>query len=220
MATNSPTIPGTYAGNLPGDGGTVRGWIVKATGVLVVLPALLNSGYDVYSAAMKLPRTDAERVNSELYKKYFNKAPLATLPVPIKHEIGTVDVKFAIYEEGEVLVEFGRSSQWFPFPKANGTGRTISMSLLPSAFAQAPRPMPTNAAAIASQKETLSGSTLLRWRIYQDGRTENRKIDIRTGETLEIEVGKIPKDSVPVGNMTPPALKIDTIDLQKLRKVQ
>ena len=33
----------------------LKGWIVKITGVLVVLPALLNAGYDVYAAAAKVP---------------------------------------------------------------------------------------------------------------------------------------------------------------------
>lgn len=220
MPPNAQIVPDAYApADLAGNWGTVRGWIVKATAVLVVLPALLNAGYDVYAAAMQLPRTDAERVNSDLYRKNFNKAPVATVPVPIKNDLETVDVKFAIYEEGDVLVEFGKSSQWFTFPKANGTKR-VSMSLLPSAFAQTPNSRPNSPAAIASQTETLSGSTLLRSRIYQDGRTETRKIDIRTGDTLEVHAGEISKDRIPVGNKTPPAFKIDTIDLQKLRKVQ
>ena len=89
-----------------------KDWIVGLTAVLVVLPALINAGIDVYKAALNIPKTDAEQVNIELFKKYFNKPPVAAFRVPIKYSLGTAEAKFSIYEEGDVFVEYGSSSQW------------------------------------------------------------------------------------------------------------
>ena len=39
----------------------IRTWIVGLTAVVVVLPALINGGIDVYRSILNIPRTDAER---------------------------------------------------------------------------------------------------------------------------------------------------------------
>jgi hypothetical protein len=196
--------------------GGLKGLIVKTTGVLLVVPALLNAGYDVYAAALKLPRTDAEKVNSEMFRKYFNKAPLATLPVPVKSSLGTVDARFAIYEEGEIYVEFGKHSQWFQFPRSDQP-KKAAFSLFSSAFAQAsPRIDVPQQNPVASQKESISGGVLMRSRIYADGTTEQRKIDLRSGATLSVDFGKIPKESVPAQSWSSQTMRVDPLDLRQL----
>jgi hypothetical protein len=197
-----------------------RGWIIKATGVLVVVPALLNAGYDVYAAAAKLPRTDAEKINAELFKKYFNKSPLASVPVPVKNSVGTVEAWFSIYEEGEIYLEFGKNSQWFPFPKNSDSNRA-SFSFFPVAQAQISRiPVDSGRAnSILTQKEEMSGAILTRSKIFSDGSTEERKIDIRTGETVNIERGRLPTSAIiPKASIPPASIKIDPVDLEALRK--
>lgn len=197
----------------------LKALVAKATGVLLVVPALINAGYDVYATALKLPRTDAEKVNTEMFKKYFNKAPLATLPVPVKSSVGTVDARFAIYEEGEIYVEFGKFSQWFPFPRAGQPKREFS--LLSSAFAQTQARVDLPAqGGIASQRESISGGVLVRSRIYADGTTEQRKIDLRSGATLGVEFGKVARESVPSPSSSPKTMKIEPIDLSNLRMQQ
>ena len=74
-----------------------RNWIVGLTAVVVVLPSLINGGIDVYKALLSIPKTNAERANSELFKKYFNKSPVTVFPVPIKYSVGIVEAKFSIY---------------------------------------------------------------------------------------------------------------------------
>jgi hypothetical protein len=198
----------------------LRALVARATGVLLVIPALINAGYDVYAAALKLPRTDAEKVNTEMFRKYFNKAPLATLPVPVKSSIGTVDARFAIYEEGEIYVEFGKLSQWFPFPHTDHPKR-VEFSLFPSAFAQGfARVDLPGQGAIASQREAIRGGVLDRSRIYVDGTTEQRKIDLRSGSTLSVDFGRIAGESVPSQVASPKILKIEPIDLGNLRMQQ
>jgi hypothetical protein len=88
-----------------------KGWIVGLTAILVVLPALINTGIDVRKAVLNIPKTDAERTNLELFKKYFNKPPVTAFPVPIKHSLGTVEAKFSIYDEGDIFVEYGNASR-------------------------------------------------------------------------------------------------------------
>jgi hypothetical protein len=195
----------------------IRSWIVKATGVLLVVPALLNAAYDVYANVQKLPRTDAERLNTELFKKYFNKEPLARLPISITNEAGSENVKIAIYEGGEIFVEVGRASRWFVFTKADKPDR-VSFSLVSTAFAQTSAT--SGQAAIASQKDAISGSTLIRSRTYTDGRTEQRKIDIRSGMTLSTETGSVPVASVPTPASGTRVFSMEPIDLQQLRARQ
>ena len=197
--------------------GDLKALVVKVTGVLLVVPALINAGYDVYATALKLPRTDAEKVNAEMFRKYFNKVPLATLPVPVKSNAGTVDARFAIYEEGEIYVEFGKFSQWFPFPRAEQPKRA-EFSLFPSAFAQAmPRVDLSGPKVIASQHESIQGGVLVRSRVFADGTTERRKIDVRSGSTLSVDFGKIAMEGVPLQSSSPKMMKVDPVDVTHLR---
>jgi hypothetical protein len=159
-----------------------KDWIVGLTAVLVVLPALINAGIDVYKAALNIPKTDAEQINMELFKKYFNKPPVAAFPVPIKYSLGTAEAKFSIYEEGDVFVEYGNSSQWFPFPKPLTT-RAANVSFISQAIAQQ-----ANAArGIGAYRQTdrFDGPTLARERVYDNGVIEQQRIDPRSGEILE-----------------------------------
>lgn len=198
----------------------LKALVAKVTGVLLVVPALINAGYEVYAAALKLPRTDAEKVNTAMFKKYFNKAPLATLPVPVKSSVGTVDARFAIYEEGEIYVEFGKLSQWFPFPRVDQP-KTAGFSLFSRAFAQSAPPADLlGRNVIATQHESIYGSTLVRSRTYVDGTTEQRQIDLRSGSTLSVNFGKVNKESVSVQAPSPELMRIEPIDLNHLRMQQ
>lgn len=111
-----PTPPTPPAPEKPTPFSHMKGWLTGLVGVLVVLPSLINAGLDVYSSLLKLPKTEAERVNEKLFRENFGKQPVATVPVPIKQNNGIVEVRFQIYEKGDVFVEFGSFSQWFPFP--------------------------------------------------------------------------------------------------------
>jgi hypothetical protein len=197
---------------------SLKGWIVKVTGVLVVLPALLNAGYDVYAAAAKLPRTDAEKTNSELFRKYFNTSPLATMPVQIQSNSGTVDARLAVYGEGDIYVEYGKASQWFKLPKIESSSAKVSLSLIASAYAQTP---PVGAvssqASVVSQHEAIDGNILTRSRIYADGVTEQRRIDIRSGKTVSVDFGKVEKAGVPSATPAPHTFKVQTVDVRQLR---
>ncbi len=162
----------------------IKGCVVGLTGVLVVVPALINSGIDIYNTWKKIPRTEAERTNVELFKKYFGKSPKVTLPpTAIKHGQATYEVKLSIYDEGDIFVEYGKQTQWLPFPKPAPT-TAATFSLMGTAHAQ-------DLSVLYGpyrQKDSFKGYFLIRNRWYKSGATEQQVIDTRTGEIVSIDV--------------------------------
>jgi len=191
---------------------SLKGWLLGLTSVLVVLPALINSGIDVYAAFAKLPKSEAEKINVTLFRKYFNKQPVAAFPVPIKQSNGTVEVRFSVYEEGDVFVEFGRFTQWFPFPSAGGPG-PVAFSLFPQAHAQA-NALPRGAGAY-EQSDRIKGDVIVRERVFQNGVTERYTVNPRTGDITDFEAQRGPKPAMT--NAVNGMPKIAPIDLDTLR---
>lgn len=181
---------GTKVKASPNGWGKAKTWVVGLTGVLVGVPALINAGVDIYKAVLKIPRTESERANAELFKKYFNKVPIVTLPIPVKQTTGTTEVKFSVYEEGDVYVEYGSLTQWFPFPRSADPTHA-AFSIVPPASAQ------TTGEAWGigkyQQSERIEGNTLVRERVYANGVVERQRIDLRTGAVLD----KTVSESVP-----------------------
>jgi hypothetical protein len=203
------------------DGSRLKSKLITLTGMLVAVPAFVNAAYDVYTAIAKLPRTDAEKVNAELFQKYFNKHPLIVMPVPIKHPMGTVDVTFAVYEEGDVYVEYGKQTQWFAFPRPAPI-RAAELSLIGSAHAAAVTDKTREQAAssrdsqMASVSGSISGNVLTRSKTYNDGTVEYSKIDIRSGVILDEKTLSKPRG--PSAGAGIPTMKIEPIDLERLRR--
>jgi len=187
----------------------VKKWLAGLAGVLVVLPAIINAGIDIYASFAKLPKSEAERTNVALFQKYFNKQPVAAFPVPIKQSNGTVEVRFSIYEEGDVFVEFGRFTQWFPFP---GPGPTpVAFSLIGEAHAQG------NAAVKGfgpyQQSDRMQGSVILRERAFENGVTEKYVLNPATGDILEFSARREAD-----ANVGPGVAKLAPIDLDAIRQ--
>ena len=196
----------------------VKKWIIGLTSVLVVIPSLVNAGVDIYSSFAKLPKTESEQINVDLFKKYFNKQPLTTFPVPIKTNIGTVEVRFAIYDEGDVYVEFGNLTQWFPFPDDHSR-KQASLSVFPQAIAQTIAPFRTGTlrgVGNYQQSERFDGHTLVRERAFQNGVTEQYRLDPRTGAILQFTARRTSNSGT---NIVPPpdVFRLAPIDLDAIR---
>jgi hypothetical protein len=110
----------------------IRNLIAGLTGVLVVLPALINAGMDIRNALLNIPQTEAGITNNKLFKKYFGQPPLLINTVPIISEFGTIDMELQVFSKGDILVKYGDYSHWFQFPL---TKTTVSNSIISSAFA-------------------------------------------------------------------------------------
>jgi hypothetical protein len=186
---------------------------------LVVLPSLINAGLDVYSSLLKLPKTEAERINEKLFRENFGKQPVATIPVPIKQNNGLVEVRFQIYDKGDVFVQFGNFSQWFPFPSTeDGAQKAAGFSLMSNAYAVMP-PQPQGVGQY-QQTDKMQDGAILREKTYENGVVESQVIDTRSGDILNSSARKIEPKSLPsVPNPVPVVPKVVPIDLDHYRSI-
>ena len=160
----------------------IKNWVTSLTAILIVLPAMINAGFDVYKSLLNIPVTDSERTNVVLFEKYFGKQPISQSALEVKNGSNKIDVKFAIYEEGDVFVEYGNVTQWFPLPKT-APHAIASFSLLSSAFA-ANDNAPSGVGSY-TQTDRREGDILVRVRVYENGVTETLRIDPRTGQIID-----------------------------------
>jgi len=197
-------------------------WIAGLTGVIVVLPALVNGGVDVYTSIRNLPTTESERHNVELFQKYFNKEPVFSFPIPVKRNDATLEANFSVYEEGDVFVEYGRFTQWFPFP--NAAMKTTSISPITIAHAADDAAVTQGlrgSGAFRESNSRLGGDLVLRERVYQNGVTERQTINARTGVIIQSSNIPTPPGTTQVKKPSPGhAMKsrFETIDLDKINK--
>jgi len=168
----------------------LKGWAAGLTGVLVVLPALVNSGFDVYSAVAKLPKTESEKTNDELFRKYFNKQPIAVFPVPVKRDAASVDVNFSIFDGGDIYIEFGKRSQWFPFPRLEKVSLQEPFSII--ATANAAEPANADGLGQYRQADRFQGNKIIRERRWENGVLETFVVDPRTGRIMDRKTQQLP----------------------------
>lgn len=197
----------------------VKLWLTGLVGVLVVLPSLVNAGLDVYSSLLKLPKTEAERINERLFRDNFGKQPVATVPVPIKQNNGLVEVRFQIYDKGDVFVQFGNFSQWFPFPAGEDeTKKPVGFSLMSNAYAVMP-PQPQGMGQY-QQSDKMQDGAILRETTYENGVVQSQVIDTRSGDILDSSSRKIEQKPLPpVPSPAPVVPKVVPIDLDHYRSV-
>jgi hypothetical protein len=98
-----------------------RGIVVSLTALFVVIPALINSGLDIYKAVAQIPDSIQERTNDQLFKRHFNDVPVFSQPIEIKTGNASLEMMLDVYENGDILVQYGDFQQWFPFK-----GNTVS----------------------------------------------------------------------------------------------
>ena len=198
-----------------------KGRIVGLTSILIVLPALINAGVDLYSIVLQLPRTEAEKTNEVLFRTYFDVKPVFIYPIPIKQNNGIVEVEFKIYEKGDVYVKYGNFSQWFPFPSSESVKKKrMGLSFISNAMAQV-QLVPKGLGGY-QQTDQLRGTNIIRQRVYENGVIETQVIDTRTGEILQSTVNQSTQKHVPipVGNSGFETPKLAPIDLDKFQAMK
>lgn len=184
--------------------------VIGLTGVLVVVPALINSARDVYYAINQLPRSDVERSNEIFFKKYWGKDPLGKLPVVISRNGIAHQFNVNVYQEGDLSVQFGDQIQWFAFPEQRGTLSDFGF-FIPSAFAEDIRSRFFDVDLIR-QTDSLEGRNAIRENIYKDGSVERQVIDVRTGVVVDRIYKIAPNGGETVigsDQIANPALRID-----------
>lgn len=96
--------------------GNIKNWIIGVTSVLIAAPALINAAIDIVVHVKKLPRTQAESNNLEMFKKHWGKDALGGGAVPVKTSLGVVELEFRVYDGGDIFTKYGNNSKWFPSP--------------------------------------------------------------------------------------------------------
>ncbi len=188
--------------------GNIASWIVGITGILVVVPALINAGADVYASVANLPKSDAEKINLEMFEEHFGKNPLHRGEIPVKTSTGTMSMELEVHTGGDILIRYGNSSQWFRSP-VKEIGATFS--LVGTAFAQTST---ANSNGNFYQHDTLKGGQILRERFYSNGEKKTFVIDRKTGIWSELEVAGSPPRPAP-RNLVVPTFKYPQIDVTK-----
>ena len=189
MIHQAGTLLSDQAGTTSGPWVKVKGWVVGLTSVLVVIPALINAGFDIYSAALNVPKTESERINAELFRHYFNKEPLVTMPVPITTDRGTTTMKLSVYQAGDIYIEYGDYTRWFPIP----VRKQASFSLVSNAYAQPS--LPKQGEGAYSQTDRIEDNKIVRERIYSNGVKETIIINRNTGKIENKTISQIAKQS-------------------------
>lgn len=182
---------------------TIRNWVIGVTGVLIVVPALIYAGIDILKAVDDIPL--AEKTNEALFKKYFGKSPLHTVPIPIKKDGMIAEVKFSVYEEGDIYIEYGNRSQWFESPLNKSKDVASSFSIINKAYAQDL----SHLYGPYQQFDQYRGQLIERTRRYASGAVEVLLINPRSGQIVNQQV------TPPPNNYQAPPSQYGGIDLDQ-----
>ncbi|MEN9849318.1 MAG: hypothetical protein RL368_2058 [Pseudomonadota bacterium] len=178
---------------------TTQGVITGIVAVLVILPSLFNALIDVYISFFNIPKSINEHNNQQLFQSHFQEKPIHSGMNVIKTDTGNLSMKVSIYRNGDIFVEYGDYSQWFPYhpPKelkktSSGISWLISdayaedypTGLSPCELAKQGEQTNTNVATSYLLKDVRQGENVLRERIYADGCRETLSINVNTGQIM------------------------------------
>jgi len=179
---------------------TTQGIITGIIAVLVILPSLFNALIDVYISFFNIPKSINEHNNQQLFQSHFQEKPIHSGMNVIKTETGNLSMKVSIYRNGDIFVEYGDYSQWFPYrpPKeakktssgiswliSDAYAENYSTGLSPCELAKQADQTNTNVATSYLLKDVRQGENLLRERTYEDGCRETLSINVNTGQIMQ-----------------------------------
>ncbi len=183
---------------------TTQGIITGIIAVLVILPSLFNALIDVYISFFNIPKSINEHNNQQLFQSHFQEKPIHSGMNVIKTETGNLSMKVNIYRNGDIFVEYGDYSQWFPYHPPKETKKASVSWLISEAYAEnyptglSPCELAkqgeqgnTNVATAYLLKDVRQGENLLRERIYADGCRETLSINVNTGQIIQRKLENI-----------------------------
>ncbi len=188
--------------------GIIKTWIAGVTGVLIVIPSLINAGIDVYSSLANLPGSASEKVNVDLFNKHIGTNPLHSGKIPVRTDRGSINMEFTVFNGGDIFVRYGQYSQWFRSPLINtaSNGYLVSVAHAGSAI-----PNQKNA---YKQFDRIENGEIISERFFPGGAKESYKIDTITGKWSKPEIGlyeQLPNNKIFGVEIT----KYPEIDLRK-----
>lgn len=100
--------------------------------MLVVVPYLLNTMSHIIEAFNELPIGNKERLNVQLFKVHWKEVPVHSKNIVIQAGGKKRQLIIDVYSNGNIFVDFGDHTQWFPFKTSQ---LTPDFSLIDSAYA-------------------------------------------------------------------------------------
>ena len=151
------------------------------TSVTLLLGATTSLGVAV---GAQIPKTCANR--------HFTDTPKQTIPHTIHTADASVNMKINVYENGDILTEYGTKTEWLCFPEVKIVRIASSLTdfLIPQAVAQTTVPN-VRAKTTYIQEQALSPNDsriIEQTRIYSDGTVEKMWINRRTGTIIDKKV--------------------------------
>lgn len=129
----NPAHPTTQQGS-----GKAKTFITWLTGILLVLPALLNSGIDVYNSVMSIPTGNVEKLNERKRSEHFQHEPLFSQNFEIPAEHGSKkQLKLFVYPNADIYVNYSGFEQWLPAEESLSEDSSVSLLMLSPAIAGA-----------------------------------------------------------------------------------
>jgi hypothetical protein len=150
----------------------IKRYIIGIASILVVVPALINSAYDIYLVLYNIPTSQAEKTNMDFYAEYFDQKPIFKGELPLVTDDGKFTVALTLHGKGDLLVSYGNRSQWFPSPKSE---HRVSMLPITSTYAEELQ------SEQYIQVESKKGNQLIQKQYYSDGKLQIITIDPKTG---------------------------------------
>ena len=159
--------------------------------LLVVIPSVINSVNDIWIAWNGLPIGEKEKINSKLFTDHWKEDPIHTKQLIIEGAKGKVPVTIDIYKNGDIFVDYGRFTQWFPYKDLNTSIATTTFSILPEANAGFFDKISKNVKSVGSKPVKVVNKeekqAVVREKTFSDGSIERQVINKNTGKVESAE---------------------------------
>jgi len=187
----------------PLDGKSI-GWKTKLTSLLaslVIVPSIINSIGDIWVSMNDLPIGEREVINSTLFRLHWRENPVHSKQIIVDVKNVSVPITIDVYRNGDIFLDYGNTTQWFPFDDKSLVFADINFNVISSAYAVnikniMKKIVTQPSAPVEIINEKVNNSEIKRSKVHQDGTIENQVIDINTGQTKSYEVIELelPKD--------------------------
>ena len=196
-----------------------KGILVSLAAVIIVVPSVINGIGDVLVALRGLPVGTKEKINKQLFETHWKENPVHTKQIVIEGGNGKIPITVDIYKNGDIFVDYGRLTQWFPYSYEIAQ---TDFSFVTSAYAGFFDKITRSIKSL--QKESItnvkkSSKTVERTRTYEDGSKEVQVIDINTGEIKSVkQIGPNVESRPKPPSLNDTDLKIEVIKLPETNK--
>jgi hypothetical protein len=173
-------------------------WTGKLTGLvglLIGVPALINSVGDVWVSWNDLPIGDKEKTNSILFKRHWKESPIHTKQIIIEAQGKQIPITLDVYRNGNIFLDYGGTGQWFAHKKLDLSENQFS--LISSAHAEEAtikiklRGIEPSPVIIVNEED--DNKNIVRSKVLDDGSIEKTTLDPNTAKTLSFEVIPAPE---------------------------